>query len=105
MGVHGRIVFRKGLKEIHMVRNVGEHFNPCLDHGSYLPEIQIPADSCLQIWLSHPVEGIKIHCLHIFAVHPLKLCHIKHSRGFAHAVVIKFLYHLLQGEYFPIVLR
>ena len=50
-----------------------------------------PAASChcLQIRLRQLIEPVKIHLLHIFAVHPAKLRHIEHSRRFADIVVIK----------------
>ena len=55
--------------------------------------------------LRHGVELIKIHGLNILAVHPLKLYHIKHGRGFADILIIKFLHQLVQGKNLLIALR
>ena len=80
MGVHGGIVLRQFLKKVNMARNIRKHFNPGLDHGSYLAKVQVLFNHGPDVGLCHLIELLKIHGLHILAVHPAQLGHIKYGR-------------------------
>ena len=92
MTVHGSIVFRHFLEEIDQIRNIREHFDPCLHHGSDLVEIIVSLQDFLHIGKRFLIECVRIHFLNIFSVHPAQLRDIEHCRRFADVVIVKRLH-------------
>ena len=88
-----------------MSLNIREYLNSGFYHRRNLFKIQGLLNHCLKVRLCHLIKPVKFHGLHILAIHPAQLGHIKYSRRLAHTVIVKFPDHFLQRKNFPVILR
>ena len=92
------IIGRKFFKKVHHVRNIRPDLDTRAHHLGDLAQVEVLRDGFFQPGLCQRIEGFGIHRLEILSIHPAELCVVKDRGRTSHAVVIKLVNELLQGE-------
>ena len=105
MAIELCVIFRKFLKEGNHVRNIGPDFDSGADHLGNLAKVKVFGNGLFEPGLCLRIEDIGVHGLEILSVHPAELCVVKDGRRTSHAVVVKLLDQLFQGEDLAVAVR